>query len=222
MDSPMSPDFKHWIRYTFEFLPHEFDNIKPDVEPGDWDEKTDVEYMGRLFAAPVESTQGYTDAQINRGLWLLINESGSDLYYIFDRELPLDLRIKVVQDMYVVFEQLFLPRCTSARSAYQKKVDHLNPLNSVCYMWWDISPFYAKSGQGEREFFDSYCLEVMQKTLALDSIACQESALHGLGHWASAYPEFVEPTIDAFLQRQPNIEPELREYALAARWGGVM
>lgn len=109
-------------------------------------------------------------------------------------------------------------------SAYKNKeqtADH-NPLNGVCYMWWDIIPFYGKSGDARREVFDPHCLDVMEMTLQLPSIACQESALHGLGHWEHAYPDRVKRVIDAFLKANPDVDPELREYALDARVGGVL
>lgn len=61
----------------------------------------------------------------------------------------------------------------------------------------------------------------MERTLQLDNIACQESALHGLGHWHSAYPKEVERIIDAFLQSNLNIRPELEQYAQSARIGMV-
>jgi len=57
--------------------------------------------------------------------------------------------------------------------------------------------------------------------LELDHIACQESALHGLGHWAHSYPERVEKIVDEFLTHNENLRPELKQYALQARSGKV-
>jgi hypothetical protein len=61
----------------------------------------------------------------------------------------------------------------------------------------------------------------MADVLALDSVACQESALHGLGHWQAAYPHVVEATIDRFLAARPRARPELVAYARGARAGCV-
>ncbi len=63
---------------------------------------------------------------------------------------------------------------------------------------------------------------VMQRVLALDALACQESALHGLGHWHLRYPAEVEGAIDAFLERRPQLDPRLRQYAFSARRGCVL
>jgi hypothetical protein len=225
-DEPNVPTFDQWLQYTFERRADDFEQINLNAESNDWDfdPQTEIEYIGRLFASPVEHTRRYTDTQINRALWRVISEGEPDLYELFNEELPLDLRIQVVKDMYIVFEQLFAPRCSPAVSAHQSQehVDHLNPLNSICYMWWDIIPLYGKSGKPNREIFDPYCLEVMQRTIQLDSVACQESALHGLGHWAFAYPEQVHPIVDEFLKHHPDPDTHLHQYALAARRGMVL
>src|SRR5262249_33104418 len=97
----------------------------------------------------------------------------------------------------------------------------VNPLNSPCYMWWDITPVPSGATDADQGPLTDACLSVMERTLALDSIACQENALHGLGHWHSHFPERVESIIDAFLTSDPNIRPELRKYALSARGGCV-
>ena len=62
----------------------------------------------------------------------------------------------------------------------------------------------------------------MAEILALDSLACQESALHGLGHWQHAYPEEVQQIIDRFLNANKNLRPELAAYARSARTGCVL
>jgi hypothetical protein len=61
----------------------------------------------------------------------------------------------------------------------------------------------------------------MEATLAIPHIACQEAALHGLGHWRCAYPERVEAIIGAFLARSRSLSAELEAYAKQARVGRV-
>lgn len=69
---------------------------------------------------------------------------------------------------------------------------------------------------------DEACLEVMQRTLDLDALACCESTLHGLGHWAHSYPQEVEAIISTWLVRNPFLKEALKEYAHAARKGHVL
>jgi hypothetical protein len=52
---------------------------------------------------------------------------------------------------------------------------------------------------------DPDILQVMGSTLQLDSIACRESALHGLGHWQHQYPQRVGEIIDKFSMSQPDL-----------------
>jgi len=223
-DEIIKTTFEQWIKYTFEVRPNEaFSDPNAEMVLYDWDVNKHIEvgYISRLFASPVEATKNYTDAQIREALRIIIHESEGDLYELFNEEIPLELRVQVVKDMYIVFEKLFAPRCSPNLTAF-KDTSHLNPLNSICFMWWDIIPLYGKSGENNREVLDSYCVDVMECTLHLGSIACQEGALHGLGHWRRAYPERIQKIIDDFLKRTPDIDSDLYEYALAARRGMVL
>jgi hypothetical protein len=62
----------------------------------------------------------------------------------------------------------------------------------------------------------------MESTLQIDSIACRESALHGLGHWQRAYPARVGEIIDRFSMRQPDLPEKLRAYMVNAYVGYVL
>ena len=222
-DAIISTTFEFWIKYLIVIEPQlDYTDIEILSRRYDWDVSTEVEldYLSHLFAKPIESTEGYTDEQINKGLWAIVSDW---THCLFDESIPFESRVYTLKNIFTVFEQLFAPRCTPDTSAYRMEVDeHMNPLNSICYMWWDIIPISDKSGQPNREVLDPYCIEVMERTLRLNSIACQEGALHGLGHWARAYPEEVQRIIDDYLAREKSLPPDLREYALDARKGLVL
>ena len=74
----------------------------------------------------------------------------------------------------------------------------------------------------ERAGLDREILGVMESTLQLDSIACRESALHGLGHWQRHYPQRVGEIIDAFLMKHRVLRKELEQYAMNAYTGYVL
>jgi hypothetical protein len=138
-------------------------------------------------------------------------------------EVPLAKRVACLYSFYDVYEKLYARHCDPVLSSMMFKEDvNGNPLNNTCYMWWDNLPLYGKSGDPLREQLDQPILEVMAKTLQLNHMACQEGALHGLGHWKWNYPEFVEATIDRFLEANPDLHPALRNYALAARTGQIL
>lgn len=120
------------------------------------------------------------------------------------------------------------------------------PLNSSCYIWWDLFPTWGGHGDeptaatgprrgsgrsartaddpvvGALRGVDDAILHVMARTLRLESEACREGALHGLGHWHRAHPVRTARIIDEWLAGGPRISPELRTYALSARSGCVL
>ena len=89
-------------------------------------------------------------------------------------------------------------------------------------MWWDSFPSIGLDGDPNLGQLQQTALAAMADILRLDSIACRESALHGLGHWQLQRHGDVEPIIDAFLAANPAIRPELAAYARAARSGCIL
>ena len=61
----------------------------------------------------------------------------------------------------------------------------------------------------------------MEFALGLESVACRESALHGLGHWSGDYPDFVHGLFDRFIETNPGERPDLITYAKNAREGSI-
>ncbi len=47
----------------------------------------------------------------------------------------------------------------------------------------------------------------MARTLAIPHLACQEGALHGLGHWQRAYPDRVAAIVDGARGRGTHAPP---------------
>lgn len=249
--------FDDWIRYVFD---HPVDHLIPewywDMNRDSWDElqspATTVEYMNRLFEHPVNALAPYSDAQINQGLWFMVsNACSSHMFALMETSIlhktppaPLQKRIACIEAMTTLFSALFAARCTSTLSHLSEAG---NPLNSVCYMWWDIIPFsghfedtsiidswelepqrkaeiithHQSLNTDDNRALEQAMLRVMTQTLELDSDACRESALHGLGHWSLYVGEQVRGVIDDWLSRHPEIRPELKKYAQRARRGHI-
>lgn len=92
-----------------------------------------------------------------------------------------------------------------------------NPLNSVCWVWWDVLPIHGLAGEYEDGAeLDAAIIAVLWRILQIDSIACQESALYGLAEWRSHYEEEASAIIGNFLIRNPSflghILPALAAY----------
>jgi hypothetical protein len=89
-------------------------------------------------------------------------------------------------------------------------------------MWWDDLPCLALPDDPDHQLVHEAAVGVMRRILQLNSIACQEAALHGLGHWARRPPDLVEPVVDEFLSASPAARTELLAYTRAAHCGCVL
>ena len=212
--------FDDWVAWVFD---------RPVPDPGwplggrtDWNVLTpslSLEYLRRLFEESGELLRQFSDAQVNKGVFFCIDPGFSDYAFsLLDRTLLWAPRLRCVRSILRLFE-FFAARC----SPHLSHLDELgaNPLNSICYMFWDILPIYGHSDEPAFANLDHALLAVMTETLRLPCDACREGALHGLGHWQSDYPNEVQQIIDRFLAENPMIRPELRRYAESARWGCV-
>jgi hypothetical protein len=250
---PPIPAFDDWLRYVF-------DRPVPE-EPGEawywrdhayWDSyaepATIVRYLGALFEAAPALLQPYSDGQVAQGLGYLINNSLSNyMFPLMDPDVAWAERRRAIRAMYLIFERLFDPKC-SPSLAHTDADPSTNPLNGVCFMWWDVCPLRGHFGPSPEEDFilpteelfdpgprvdphaaelEAEVLRILERTLVLKNVACQEAALHGLGHRHYAHAASVESIVDAYIHRRLPTWPSdeageaLRGYALAARVGMV-
>lgn len=158
--------------------------------------------LAEVFENSATLLTPYSDETLNRAFWDL----RSVWCALGEESIASSLRHRVVNSFEILFRELFARRCSPV-------LGHRNetgsPLNSACYMWWDWDCWYPTPS--------SALLEVMRSTLAIDHVACQESALHGLGHWYQRQQSAaVASIIDEFLEREAHLRVELREYAQLA------
>jgi hypothetical protein len=214
--------FEDWVYFVFDH-PAEGPEWHPDPEAPYWNGPAALtaEYVIRLFEDPCSALIGFTDEELNKGLWYMISPGlGEHMFCLDEPALPIAMRVRCVRACESLFRKLFLPRC----SPHLSHCDWHGAasLNSICYMWWDIMPVFGGPEPEDRRLLHAAALETMAVILRLDSIACQESALHGLGHWHSAFPEQVESMIDAFISTQADAPAALLTYARSARCGCVL
>jgi hypothetical protein len=220
-----------------------------------WDERADparaVEYLTGLFEAPGVLLERYPQEQIDRGLWFLAGESGH-LGPLLTPGVAWEARRRGLLAMEHLYGRLFAVACTNHLGYLDRGPEPPAPLNSSCYMWWDLFPTWGGDAAPERasswgtsqrarrkleragghpagprsdetlRTVDEAILAVLERTLRIDSEACREGALHGLGHWSRRYPERSAAIVDAWLGTAPPISPELRRYAESARAGCVL
>ena len=209
--------FEEWVVHVFD---HEGSGpewyFDPDCDFWDGPADNTIEYITRLFTDPMRYLQSYTDEQLGRGLWFLVSNGASDqMFALLDSAVLLETRLKCVRSFCDLFGKLFAKKCSSHLSHVDEP--GANPINVVCYMWWDLFPVAGSPDDAAGQALNRTILDVMEHSLNLDSIACQESALHGLGHWMRTYQEQVHEIIDSFLAGHPAVRPELQNYARQAR-----
>ena len=237
--------FEEWMLHIFDH-PAEDTPWYWDLDAEWWNEEADpqvtFDYLTRFYRNAGDLLQEYNDAQCNVGLWYLLDNSCSNysLTMLHNKTIGDGQRIEYFEAMLTVFADVYAQRC-SPHLGHLDEPD-ANVLNNLsCYMWWDIVPYAPRSKslvEKVRETVDNLLnpfevtwlskeveravLDVKRRILSIDHVACQESALHGLGHWHYAYPDEVETIVDDFLKQNPNIRPELKQYAQRARSGNVL
>jgi hypothetical protein len=244
--------FDRWLDYLFgaQVGPSGF------RESDDWwDEAAKpalaVTYLTTLFEESADLLGRYPQEQIDRGLWFLAGESGH-LGPLLGPGVAWEARRRGLLAMERLYSGLFAVACTNHLGHVDAGPEPPAPLNSSCYMWWDLFPTWGGGGgqAHEREAgwgtsrqdrrrsprrgagrsgaesaihtVDEAILEVLARTLKIESEPCREGALHGLGHWGLNHPERVAEIIDRWLATAPCISPELRRYADSARAGCVL
>jgi hypothetical protein len=225
--------FEAWLEHLFERGPGEFEPVPwyiGDSRPTEWTlryEEGDTpvaqaERIRRLFSDAGTLLQPYSDEQAGYGLDAIVNSASGDIRVLGDGRVPSALRAAGLRSIVTLFAEVFAPRLHAARPGYARPGEpaesgqRLHQLDYVCYMFWDIAPIVPGRDDTLREG-----LKVLAATLALDSAACQRSALHGLGHWHYAAPDEVAQIIRRWLQGHPQAPDELRAYAVQASAGTV-
>jgi hypothetical protein len=221
MTNIAQPSYETWIAHCFDHP------IGPDVwyfasDAPEWNGAPELTlaYLTRLFSTPADSVGHFSDAQLNQGFWYLASKDCSDhMYLLVDASLPEPARLACLAAMLPLFDQLFLRRCTNLPSHGHDSAK-LSALNSICYMWWHVLPIHGEPNDPRREKFDTAVLALMHDILGLGSFACQESALHGLGHWSYYYRAEVRKIIEHDLHDAPE-DAVLGAYARLAADGKV-
>jgi hypothetical protein len=213
--------FEEWIEFVF---------ARPVSDPAwYWEDEADrwegsplrtLELLAETFERCAEVLEPYDDDQVSQALWMIASPARSDIgRTLGDPTVPWKLRARALEAIVTLFKDCFAVRCSNHLGDFGE--EGANPLNGVCYMWWDELPVFPGSEARAIKPEDELVLSIMARTLELPSEACQEAALHGLGHWESHYPDQIHEIIDRFIWANRKIRSQLRNYAYAARHGDI-
>lgn len=175
-------------------------------------------HLTRLFADPVTSLADYGDDDIAAGLWRLLAYGDITVGVVGDITLPLADRTACVAAISTVYRDLFLPRCSEGLGRLSEQQSELD---GACYMFWDIADIGGAPGTRDGTLLEDAVLEVLEHALGLPHAACQESAVHGLGHRVDRHPRRAPEILDRWRRTGRARDPRLDAYAAAAGSGCI-
>lgn len=196
--------------------------IRVDMSDLDWNSDNEdlLQRITKFFRLARELAATYSAEDLNALLWKFAGETGF-LQVLFEDTLSLEKRQECIEAMKCLYTDVFQEKCTRALShGLPEHPPDFSPLNSICYMWWDLFPCWGAAETSQNKTINLALLKLMREILLIEHEACQESALHGLGHWHHRYPGQTIEIIDDFLSSHKVIAP-LKDYARAARCGCV-
>lgn len=217
----MDATLDQWIRFVFDHPVAEtawhFDIDAPYLE---LPPARTAELVAETFERSGELLQRFSDAQLNQGLWFLLHSGSSDYMFCLTlASVPWPVRRRALRSFVPLFRDVIADRCTRSLS---HRSEPGSDLNSACYMWWDLLPLGGDGDAGRPpDNLKAEALAVLAELLETPHDACRESALHGLGHLALDHPE-AALIIDRFIERSPDLRPELLAYARQARTGYIL
>jgi hypothetical protein len=215
--------FEEWIGFLFN-RPSGDTHWCFDEQDLEWKvpQELTAEYLAQTFEAPQMWMAKFSPQQVADGLAHTWNTSMGDLFRLLvDPTVTWQLQKRVIEALIPLYQHCFSKLCHPGLSHLNECGD--NPLNGVCYMFWDVCLLSPQPEDRANRDRDNACLRVMEQTLRIDHDACRESALHGLGHWASSYPSRVESIIQQGLKAvRKRLRKELLAYADNAQIGNIV
>lgn len=201
--------FDEWVAAVFD--PDATDPWPPPEQ--------ELAYATRLFSDPVAVLDGYTDEEVGIGIWSVLDSGAAATTLSFgDTSLPLDERIGGVRAITTLYRDVFAVRCAERLGHLEEQEGRLE---MACYMFWDIAAFGGTPGERAGNLLEDAVLDVLDLALRLPHAACQESAIHGLGHRVTRHPERAPAILDRWLRSGMCRDDRLVAYANAARTGCI-
>jgi hypothetical protein len=177
-----------------------------------------VQLAAQAFSDVAKAANQFDEKQVCMGLRYLVNPSCSPIPYLYlDASIDFSIRSNAIMSMQALFQNLFA-NLSSEHALYQASGGSPLSYRETCYMWWEMFPRHGVPRRADMEETDAIICQTISSILEIDNLACQESALHGLGHWFSSRPNEVSEAIKSFL---PHAPVALKEYAINAMQGRV-
>lgn len=189
------------------------------VSYSNFDAPTTVEYIHRTLVYSGSDLLRFSDKQVNNGIEAIFNNSISSIIFTLkEPTVPAEARTAAIRAIKILYTDCFEKRAKPVLG--NKDEPGASPINSVCYMLWDVTPISSWGNKGDCEYFE-LTLEVLEESLYLKNPACIESALHGLGHMA-IHNKRVYKIIGDWIKQSQTCRSELLQYAARAQIGYIL
>lgn len=213
--------FNDWLLEIFTRPVSETDYfLSAEEAPPEITPKEFAGHLAQMLAAPGRVLSPFDDLSVAGGLnWLFDSAEPGMARSLGAQGVPQEVRLEVIRGLSSLFAEVFAARCGP-------HLGHLSEdggaLGTTCYMFWDrlyIDP--TPDPEDWRACLDTM-LDTLEAILSLRHAACQEAALHGLGHWHGYGRERAEAIVDKYMEIEEIARPELRAYGKAAKSGCVL
>jgi len=205
MPQPLIEDFDNlsfedWLNFVFDskWSSSKYeDYVELEDLGGDID--VFVKNCIKLFENPAFLLENYDSEQLEGGFFgFILNPKVSLNWWIWNKENSPDLRRQFIFSSVNVFKQVFTK----------------NSLKNSCFMWWDSLRDFSEDK--DRQVIN-WMFIALSQILEINSLECQMSALHGLGHIEHGGKKKL---IEEFLRKHRNFAD--KDYAMAAIVGNIM
>lgn len=212
-------DLNSWVAWVFDHPVTDpawhWDNHAPEMELAP---SVVSEYVASLFQNPKHHLDKFSDDQLAQAIWFLVSSSASNqLQAWFDESVSWESRRTGILATETLFREVFAVRCANYYTPESNGPD----LDTAVYMWWDIITCSSSRPNTDSSRVHSAYIDAMSRILKIESMTCQYSALHGLGHWLTYDEKRATLAIDAFLSNAKRCDPRLLQYAKDARTGNI-
>ena len=204
------PSFDEWL-----------DDALTDGRAGSYveDSATVNGYATRFNHVIADIVATHGEDRVNKSIWYIYGSASGYMWDAMDKSLG-DKRGQFMESVNCLYANGFAQFCSHHYGHLGRGPENARPMNSACYMLWDMDGIECPAINGDTGLLAA-SIDVLTNALRLDNLACNESALHGLGHLASSHRALTSKPINEFLRRK-NLPPEIRDYAKTAQTGRVL
>jgi hypothetical protein len=159
----------------------------------------------------------WTEEELAQAIW---NLYGASHCYFADltRLPPSQLISDLFDSVEILYRDLFEPHCSHFYSHLDSGPESAKPLNSPCYMLWDMTCGIDAFTFSDFSDHVSHTFQLLDTLAESQHPATLESVIHGLGHLTDDHYPLSQPILDRIIHRK-GLPNELKTYATNALQG---